>query len=134
MKEYIKLWNSIIMNGSFDNTYKMAWAKSLVELASTVNFDSEAKVTFSFEQIAECYFKYYWNQTIYFDLIQGSNLSKIPEVLGYMKTLIEKYFEAKGSFLPERVEKIDFGQYGLGEEREAVRKKIVSTLKKDVCY
>ena len=33
MHPYIKTWNNIIMNGSFDNTYKMAWAKSIVELS-----------------------------------------------------------------------------------------------------
>ena len=32
MDAYIKNWNNIIMNGSFDNTYKIAWAKALVEL------------------------------------------------------------------------------------------------------
>ena len=122
------------MNGSFDNTYKMAWAKALVELASSVNVIDESEITFSFERIADCYFTYYWNQTIYFDLIQGSNLSKIPEVLRCVKNLIEKYFEAKESFIPERIERIDFVRYGLNEEREIVRKQIVSTLKKDVCY
>ena len=134
MNDYIKAWNDIIMNGSFDNTYKMSWAKALVELSSSANIYDDAEITFTFEQIADCYFKYYWNQTIYFDLKQGSNLSKLPEVLRNVKALIKMYFEAKNSFLPDRIEKIDFALYGLEEEREIVRKKIISTLKKDVCY
>ncbi len=32
MNEYIRQWNEVIVNGSVDNTYKMAWARSIVEL------------------------------------------------------------------------------------------------------
>jgi hypothetical protein len=101
------------MNGSFDNTYKMAWAKSIVELALLSKRDSPHDIYFDFRQIAELYLKYYWNQTIYFDLTQGSNLKKIPEILGYTKRLINKYFAIKNSCLPERFEKNDFAQFPL---------------------
>ena len=32
MNEYIKQWNEVIGNGSVDNNYKMAWARSIVKL------------------------------------------------------------------------------------------------------
>jgi len=41
MNTYIKDWHNLILNCSFDNTYKMAWAKSLIELASTADEESE---------------------------------------------------------------------------------------------
>ena len=47
------------MNGNFDNTYKIAWAKSLVELSSSINISDDGPIIFSFEQIADCCFKYY---------------------------------------------------------------------------
>ncbi|MEG6586326.1 hypothetical protein [Dendrosporobacter sp. 1207_IL3150] len=81
MDEYIKTWNHIIMNCGYDNTYKMAWAKALVELSVAAQGRGQQHVAFTFEQIAEKYLSYYWNQTIYFDLVQGSNLKKLPEVL-----------------------------------------------------
>ena len=106
MNPYIKTWNNIIINGSFDNTYKMAWAKAIVELSLAHKANTTDKpVIFDFSQIAELFIKYYWNQTIYFDLIQGSNVKKIPEILSATKALISTYFNAKGDCLPERFEK-----------------------------
>lgn len=112
------------MNCSFDNTYKMAWAKAIVELAI------QHKERMSFEEIAELYLKYYWNQTIYFDLIQGSNLKKIPEVVRCTKNLIAQYFSRKGG-IPERYERIDFSQ--ISGYRETVAR-IAKILTQDVCY
>ena len=39
--------------------------------------------------------KYYWNQTIYFDLIQGSNLSKPPEFITEVKLNILDVYKGK---------------------------------------
>ena len=47
------------MNGNFDNTYKIAWAKSLVELSSSINISDDGPIIFSFEQIVNFCFKYY---------------------------------------------------------------------------
>jgi len=123
------------MNCSFDNTYKMAWAKALVELSLFYdNNDSNNDIGIEFQEIAKLCLKYYWNQTIYFDLVQGSNLIKIPEILRYTKHLIDQYFSSVGSQLPERFEKIDFDKIGLSNQFENTISKITSTLKKDVCY
>lgn len=135
MNPYIKTWNNIIINGSFDNTYKMAWAKAIVELSLAHKASNTDKpVIFDFSQIAELFIKYYWNQTIYFDLIQGSNIKKIPEIISATKALIEAYFKAKGDCLPERFEKIDFDVVGLSNDYEICLKNAVNTLKQDVCY
>ena len=94
MNEYLRKWNDIISNCSFDNTYKMAWAKSIVELSlmKSYKIDVLNNFYFDFRQIAECCLKYYWNQTIFFNLIQGSNLKKPPEIVSYTKQLIENFY------------------------------------------
>lgn len=136
MHLYILQWNAVVMNCRFDNTYKMAWAKSIIELAilHDQNDASDEDVTFDFRQIAELFLKYFWNQTIYFDLVQGSNLKKIPEVLSFTKSLIAKYFAVKEIQTAERFVKIDFDKMGLIADYDYAIKRTVSTLKKDVCY
>ncbi|MCI8397579.1 MAG: hypothetical protein HFJ52_08290 [Clostridia bacterium] len=42
--------------------------------------------------IANKFIKYYWNQTIFFDLIQGSNLKETLLILQYIKKLINDYY------------------------------------------
>ncbi|AEK19743.1 HNH endonuclease [Methanococcus maripaludis X1] len=130
MEDYIKNWNNIIMNCSFDNTYKMAWAKALVETASLKNIDSDLVIPF--EKIAELFLKYYWDQTIYFDLIQGSNLKKIPEVLRYTKELIALYYIKKEDYRPKHYEyaKNDIDL----ENKNKTIKRIVKTLGQDVSW
>lgn len=58
MNIYIKQWNDLILNCSFDNTYKMAWSKALVELAVNTNESIEEIVIFDFNDIAKLCLKY----------------------------------------------------------------------------
>lgn len=90
----------------------------------------------SFEQIAEKFIKYYWNQTIYFDLVQGSNHKKIPEVMSATKSLIESYQKARNSKQPVRYEKAEsqFEKLCLMGEYNKLVKKISKTLKHDVSW
>ncbi len=106
MNEYIKKWNDIVINCSYDNTYKMAWGRAIVELCIE-NSSQDDIIKFHFKSIAEKCLKYYWNQTIYFDLIQGSNLNKKPEILSITKELIDKYSLTKNDNNPERFEKAE---------------------------
>lgn len=110
----------------------MAWAKALVETASLKNIDSDLIIPF--EEIAELFLKYYWDQTIYFDLIQGSNLKKIPEVLKYTKELITLHYVKKGDYNPKRYLKIKEKGFNLENERNKTIKKIVKTLGQDVSW
>lgn len=132
LEDYIKNWNKIISNCSFDNTYKMAWAKAIVETAISKDIDSALII--SFEEIAELFLKYYWNQTIYFNLTQGSSLKKIPEALKYTKNLIDLYYAKKGDYFPQRYEKIIFEDFGIESEKNKTIKKIVKTLGQDVSW
>ncbi|MDM5283804.1 HNH endonuclease domain-containing protein [Peribacillus frigoritolerans] len=134
MDSYIKKWNDLILNCSFDNTYKMAWAKALVELSVTTNEHKEDIIIFDFNEIAKLFVKYYWNQTIHFNLIQGSNIKKPPEIISYIKELISLFFKRKQSLQPIRFEKMDFNTIGLSREYEITIKNTVKTLKQDVCW
>lgn len=131
MSQQFEDFKRIVREFNYDNTYKAAWAKALVELSSELPIvGDEVKITL--EQIARKYLKYYWNQTIFFDLIQGSNLQKPPEVVTAVKALIEAYFNSVGNRNPELFEraesKIPSNNY------EISIRKITRTLKQDVSY
>ncbi|WP_432694335.1 HNH endonuclease domain-containing protein [Priestia aryabhattai] len=135
MNDYIKQWHNLILNCNFDNTYKMVWSKALVELSVNVSDEVDKDIIiFDFEDIAKLCLKYYWNQTIYFDLIQSPNLKKPPEILNHIKSLITHFFDAKNSVHPVRFEKIDFNRLQLIDKYEETVKRIITTLKKDVCW
>ena len=124
-------FKQIIREFSYDNTYKVAWAKALVELSSELPIAGD-EVEITLEQIARKYLKYYWNQTIFFDLIQGSNLQKPPEVVTTIKTLIDAYYEKVDNRKPELFERAESKLPK--KEYEAALRKTTSTLKKDVSY
>lgn len=139
MKEYMEnnfynLFKKIIRECNYDNTYKMAWAKALVEI-SIENVSTDRLVCIKLEEMAKKYIKYYWNQTIFFDLIQGSNLIKTPIVLQHIKVLIENYYKHKKVRKPIRFEKIeDFIKDKMLDEYDLCLKNIVRILKRDVSW
>ena len=69
-----------------DNTYKMAWCRALVEYSCN---HIDKKIYFN--DLSELMFKYYWDQTIFFNLEQGSNLKKRPTIIQIVKNEINKY-------------------------------------------
>ncbi len=54
MNDYIRQWNEVIVNGSVDNTYKMAWARSIIELCVEKE-QPQNEVVFDFKEIAKKY-------------------------------------------------------------------------------
>lgn len=135
MNDNYRLFKQIIRESNYDNTYKMAWAKSLVELSTQLDL-TEDNIKISFSKISKKYIKYYWNQTIFFDLKQGSNPIKPPVILTYVKEIIQKYFKLTNSNIPELYEKAEtkFERIGLIRDYNKLVKKIVSTLKQDVSW
>lgn len=67
MNNNYESFREIIKNCDYDNTYKMAWGKSLIEMSLELDL-SKDKIIIRLEDIAEKYIKYYWNQIIFFDL------------------------------------------------------------------
>ena len=104
--KFYKRFTKIIRQCNYENTYKMAWAKSLVEICSTYSLEGETLVI-TLKDIAYKFFKYYWNQTIFFDLVQGSNPLKQPLIVSLVKEMIEKYFISISKRQPEVFEKVE---------------------------
>lgn len=115
-------WFYIIKNGSVDNTYKMAWCKAIVECC--VEYESNS--TIPFDRISQKMFKYYWNQTIFFDLQQSPNPNKPPVFITYVREKINEY-QRSHDFQPVKFERID-------DKVELNVKFLNNQLKKDVSH
>lgn len=102
MNPTLSNWFEVIKNCSVNNTYKMSWGKSIVECC----FEDDTKGIISFDRISLKMFKYYWNQTIFFDLQQGSNPNKPPTFVSYVKSKIEEYQSLYG-LQPKEFERIE---------------------------
>ena len=92
MNKYIQDLLFVIRNCSVDNTYKMCWIKSIVECC--IETPQESNITF--DRVSRRMFNHYWNQTIHFDLRQGSNPIKPPEFLTYVRNKISGYEKTFG--------------------------------------
>lgn len=133
--EKYQVFKKIIRECNYDNTYKMAWAKALVELSGEVEIVEE-NVTITLFQIAEKYLKYYWNQTIFFDLIQGSNPNKPPVVVSCVKRLIDSYYAKVENKKPIRYERLTMAVEALSmnENLAKTTEDIVDAIKQDVSW
>lgn len=129
------VFKKIIRECNYDNTYKMAWAKALVELSGEVEITEES-IVISLTQIAEKYLKYYWNQTIFFDLIQGSNPNKPPVVVSCVKKLIECFYSKIGNRKPIRYERLVglINSLSLEKEHTKTIEEIVYAIMQDVSW
>ena len=123
----------VIKNCSYSNTYKMAWAKSLLEIALEDEWHTHHPITISLETMAKNILKYYWNHTYFFNLIQGSNPNKPPEIIRIARKLITAYQNAYNTFYPERFERVTHKLKTLPEYNQQL-KRVVKTLKQDVSY
>lgn len=99
MNKYIQDWLDVIEYMNNDNTYKLAWGRAILENVYTLNHIEENNVI-TFDAIAHKMVKYYWNQTFFFNLRQGSNIKKKPVIVQQVDLLIDKYKELTGSSIP----------------------------------
>ena len=100
MEKYVLDWFDIIENMHNANTYKLAWGRSILEIAVNDEYqvvDDDAIV--KFDQIAQKMLKYYWNQTHFFHLQQGP-VSQKPVILQFVDEAIMKYESISGSSFP----------------------------------
>jgi len=122
---------NLIRYGRTDNSYKMIWARAIVDLAS----DDPERESMSLIEIAEKVFSYYWNIHIFFDpdgrtLKQGNNSLKPPVLLQLVIQSIQTYKKTvRSAYKPIFYEKVDDSwksQYGVDINA------IVAVLNKDV--
>lgn len=135
MNNTFKLFKQIIRESNYDNTYKMAWAKSLVEISTEIDL-KEDNIEIELSTIAKKFIKYYWNQTIFFDLRQGSNPLKNPTIISVVKELIDNYFKLNDNSMPVLYEKAEtkFDSIGLIDYYNKTISKVVTVLKQDVSW
>lgn len=135
MGAFLDKWLMIIRSCSVDNTYKMAWARAITEIALEQGNEDQktGTVEIKLTQIAEKVISYYWDQTIFFDLIQGSNPLKPPRIVTLIRQLIDQYQERQGTrqpvkFLRSNVQSI------LPREYAKLVSDVAKALKLDVSY
>ena len=104
-----------------DNTYKMAWARAIVELC-VLHPDRQE---FHFDEISMLIFKYYWNQSIFFNLQQGPSANRRPEIHAMAMQAIDKYQESKELRPRTFIE--------VAQDIEVPVKRISKVLAQDVC-
>lgn len=125
----------IIREANYTNTYKMAWGKALVELSLTLKDSKEDPVVVPLSSIAALMIKYYWNQGIFFNLLQGSNFSEPPVVCQIVNDLIAHFYKLKGEKIPVIFEKASL--YLKSKDPEYFQTAVVKAaaiLKLDVSY
>ena len=102
MDKTLSDWFYVIKNCSVDNTYKMGWSKSIIECC----VDDVNSRIITFDRISIKMFKYYWNQTIFFDLQQSPNPNKPPVLVSYVKSKIDEY-QNKYGYQPKEFERVE---------------------------
>tara|TARA_B100000700_G_C14902620_1_gene788138 strand:+ start:245 stop:1177 length:933 start_codon:yes stop_codon:yes gene_type:complete len=122
MDKYIKDLSFVIQNCEMENTYKMVWVRSIVETC-VLNPNQEI---IHFDQLSPKIFGYYWNQTIFFNLEQGPNTNKRPNIHQIVMEEVKRYRETFG-YKPVFYSKVD-EQLGIPVST------ISSILTKDVCW
>ena len=88
--------HNLISYGKYNNTYKMAWIKAIVETC-----EKSPKHKIHFDDLSMLIFKYYWNQCIFFGLNQGQNLNNKPKIIQIVEKCIDNYYKAEFDNKPE---------------------------------
>lgn len=90
--QYLHKWLIVIEQMNSDNTYKLAWGRSIVECVAFDKYTIDDKnVIVEFDEISKCMIKYYWNQLFFFNLKQSPYTDKDPIICKYTNVLIEEY-------------------------------------------
>ena len=95
----LKDFKKVIRECEYSNTYKMAWAKAIIELSNKCFDNGNEYSELSLFDIALKMFKYYWDQTIFFNLFQSAP-NQPPVILTEVKRIITLYKEKVDEFRP----------------------------------
>ena len=87
---FLEDFKKVIRECNYSNTYKMAWAKAIVELSNNYYNYKGDDINLYLNDIAEKMFKYYWDQTIFFSLYQSAP-NQPPIILQKVKEIINMY-------------------------------------------
>ena len=87
MDPYIKNLTYVIQNTDMTTSYKMVWIRSIIEICK----EKPNLNLISFDEISKKTFEIYWNQTFFFELVQGSNPNQKPVIYQIVSEEIENY-------------------------------------------
>ena len=99
----------------------MAWLRAITEYLVL----NPSEKTISLEPLSTLIFKYYWNQTIFFQLKQGNNPNAEPTILNIVKNEIERFQTANQIFKPLNYLRVQ-------DQLQINNTRIIRVMKKDV--
>ena len=130
----LRIFKKIVKESNYDNTYKMAFARSLVEYCY-FNDPTYELNEITLTSLSKYIIKYYWDQTIFFNLIQGSNTSKPPIIVTLVKDFITLYKSSVNLNTPIKYMRAEnYILTNLSKEYNKLVNAVASALKKDVSY
>lgn len=130
ISEYIKNWLTIIETMQNENTYKLAWGRSILETIGEKDINGD--IIISFDELSPKIIRYYWNQIYFFNLKQGNN--RTPEIVTTVNEMIKKFRLEKGLNIPVWYEKAE-AHFAMQEEyyRKTITR-VSKTLTQDVSW
>ncbi len=124
----------IITDGKVNNTYKMALARSIIELSSRYDYTDDP-IRISVRDVSEDFLRYYWDQTIFFDYAQSSSRGNTPVIIQHVKALILEYKRHSHDLMPRRFEEVEsYLRNELEDDYKRTLSNIYYTIPKDVAY
>lgn len=101
INNYINDWISVIEQMNYDNTYKLAWGRAILECVSFDRYKVlKDDVIIEFNDISKCMIKYYWNQLFFFNLKQAPYKDKYPVICKDVLKLINEYKTRFNTVIP----------------------------------
>ncbi len=92
-QDFVTRLLAAIRNCATRHTYDTAWARALVEVtAEAGSAAGGGDLEIDLRSTAAGMIKYYWDQTVYFGLVQGSNPCKQPDLNSRVRELIGEYY------------------------------------------
>ncbi len=105
-QEFVGRLLTAVRNCASRHTYDPAWARALVEVVLEAGTGRDLEVDLG--ATAAKMVKYYWNQTVFFDLIQGSNPCRQPDLIRRVRELTDNYYKNRRPREPVRFENAGF--------------------------
>jgi len=130
ISNYIQHWLDVIENMNNENTYKLAWGRSILETIGETEINDD--IIISYNELSKKIIKYYWNQLYFFNLTQGGN--KKPYVEQIVRKMIDDYQNYSGNKVAVWYEKAE--QYFKKDEDKynKIINDVSSILNRDVCW
>jgi len=127
MKKYIEDFVRVINHINNNNTYKAAWALSIIDCIEGKEFEKfDEQIVIEEYFIVKHLLKYYWNLNVIFDIHQGGFLV-IEKIIEELKDDIPKYQELSFKQVDQYLK-----QHQMMYER--LMSKIIQTVNQNVAY